>query len=811
MKEYKVYINDTEIDLYDSNDLDLAITLAIADSNDITTRKKANTKTLKFPATGNNKVIFGHPEDPNSIVNIDQQEKPNVVIEADGTEIFRGYIKVQAATNIDDKIIEYEGVCIGTNGDWIQRIGKKKMNELDYSDQNHTNDITAVNGSENIIAGREYVYDLIDRGEFTGQLYDNPPKRGVNIQDRFPALSLTSFVYRIFAAIGYKVVSNFYSSTFFSKLYWCFINEELKHPDAFNANLVCTMQSNTSQKVVVNNTLPIANRSPIGIKLGIPNPAFVSNPSGAFGKAHVGEYFCMGRGKHTFSATIVYTTVAFAYYNAAQTNKGEVLFTFKKINRYKDLNLYAAGYDASSQIYYIPVVNGASNDVATFTKTFDLEFGDEIHVEAQMWFQPQQGNESLNITSYVFQCTKVEGKLGMGENQYVDWAYNLPDVLQLDFIQGLKEAFNLHFYADVNSRTVYFEPRDDFYNGTPIDWSSKLDNRKEIVTTFLGSTLSKIMRYKYKQDSNDKIVETWNKQNGKYFGAEDVDVNNVFAKDDIQEVENTLFAATWMETCPRIGFGSSNIPKMWNDVSLPKRSQKFLPRILFYDGQKTLPNNGYWRMNIKGTIDHQTNNPITNPIAPSGRRSTYPHFYSFDDSQANDNNLMYDDRYYSSGLYEKYFRNAQKILDEGKQFQMSFYLTDTDISNIDFRKPIYVEKNGNGAYYILNKIDNYKSQDRISTVCILTKILPKKLIKALRYKTGFSQIIFVPPSPEVAVAVGLDGSLIASGATYTTRALGGSIMQAGGDVVTNKNNVISSIYFEDVDGKYQKVIMSTNK
>lgn len=808
MKEYKVYINSNEIDLVDPNDLDLAITLAIAESNDINVRKKSNTKTLKFPGTATNRKIFGHPEDPNSVVNINQQAKPEIIIEADGEEIFRGFIKVTAATDIDNKIIEYQGVAYGDNADWISRIGNSNINELDYSDQNHTNNIATVNISEIVASGREYVYDLVDRGQFSGQLYDGNKKQSVSIVDRFPALNVYGMLYRIFKSIGYKIDSTFANTAFFNALYFMFTNEELKHPDTFNATLVCNVQTNTLQKVVPGTQ----TLTSLKLQLKTPSATIISNPASAYNFLTQDYYFCLGKGKYTFKATIVFDFKTFAAYGA--NDKGQIQFTYKKINRHKSYNSYAAGYDATSQTIYIPL-SGTPTTSITFTKTFDLEYADEIYIDGEMFYTQVLGGfggEYFSVTSYVFECTKVEGSLGMGENQYVDWAYNLPDMAQLDFIKGLKEMFNLVFVADTNTRTIYFEPRDDFYNQSAEDWSALLDNSQPIKGELMGSGLAKQMIYKHKDDSRDGLVKAWNDQNNKIFGAEYVDVLNVFAKDETIEVSNSVFAATWMESCPRIGLGDVTIPKIWSDKSLPSRSQKFERRILYYAGTKTVPNNGYWKMNLQGDIATQNSNPNSTPSAYGEKRTVYPFFYSYDDSAVNSNNVLYSDMHYSSGLFEKYFRNSQKIIDEGRQFSMYLKLTDNHISNLNFRKPKYIERNGNGAYFILDKIDNYKSQDGVSTLCIMTKVIPTKLIKALRYQTGKPLIIYSSNAlPLPPISVNPSGSVInAGGFPIITTTRNGNIVQDGGPVVIDDDGEIKYVFFEDDDGKWQQVIMNSD-
>jgi len=791
----------SEVDLYDPNNLDLSITAAISDANDLTSRKTTNTKTLKLPATPNNQLIFGQPEDFNSVTIINQTARPSVTIEADGTQIFKGYCKINSTTDIASQhITEYEMYCIGDNGDWIGLLNGKFLSQLDYSDQNHYNDVMVMDASETIVAGREYVYDLCDRGEFQGQLYNG--MRTVNIINRLPAISMSSFVKRIFNGIGYKISSTFFDSDYFKSKYWMFTNDFLRHPQTFNATLPCKIRlahygDQTIDNIVgmYNNSVNGANNMPVEGIMSFNYPVFDYGSS--WQRVHPFMYFCQATGKYTFHINTYFTSVS--TYDSYAGNYGYAIFTFIKSNRYTGLTA-----ELGSSLPIISTSNTFTG-LVDYTSSFDLVFGDEVSVKVQFFgFDPSAAQIILNHDG-IFECTSATGVLGMGENQWVDMNANLPDnVLQLTFIQGLKELFNLYFFTDVNSRTVYCEPRDDFYMGKTLDWSNKLDVGRDMKINFTGSNLSKVIRYKYKDDSNDKYVAEWQKQNNQFLGMADEDLTNVFAKDAIAVMENSVFSATWMDTCQRIGLGNAMIPKMWADVALPAFSTKFAPRILTYQGVKTLPSGYWWRENWKGTIDFQNANPTMRI------RYDYPSFVSYDDTQVNDDNMMYCDKHYSNGLQQKYFRNAQKTLDEGRQYVAYLNITDLDMENLDFRNIIYIEIEGNGSYFILDKIDNYKSQDEISTLCWFTKIVSQKQIKALGYTTGARPSVSRPALVLSSVRATASGGLEVAGSLPLTRTADGMLQPAGGPIYMHDHlgNLVP-VLFIDSAGRAQPVLMAS--
>ena len=67
---------------------------------------------------------------------------------------------------------------------------------------------------------------------------------------------------------------------------------------------------------------------------------------------------------------------------------------------------------------------------------------------------------------------------------------NLPDIKALDFIDGVKGLFNLMIMGNIDERTVYIEPEDNFYSGQ-INWSKKVDLSEPIEIDYIGDTYIK--------------------------------------------------------------------------------------------------------------------------------------------------------------------------------------------------------------------------------------------------------------------------------------------------------------------------------
>ena len=84
-------------------------------------------------------------------------------------------------------------------------------------------------------------------------------------------------------------------------------------------------------------------------------------------------------------------------------------------------------------------------------------------------------------------------------------------VRQIDLIGALKQMFNLCFYSDALTGTLYIEPRDDFYrDDTVIDWSDRIDRSRPVTVEELGADLSKLFTLRYQE--GDGTVARWDER-----------------------------------------------------------------------------------------------------------------------------------------------------------------------------------------------------------------------------------------------------------------------------------------------------------
>jgi hypothetical protein len=113
--------------------------------------------------------------------------------------------------------------------------------------------------------------------------------------------------------------------------------------------------------------------------------------------------------------------------------------------------------------------------------------------------------------------SSINGRISIihkGERVEYGQTFDLKNVIdnsstQMGFLKGVIHAFNLQLTTDAVSKIVYMEPFDDFYSNQneAIDWTYKVDLSRIQDDKWIQSELSREFIFKYKSDSNDKVVE----------------------------------------------------------------------------------------------------------------------------------------------------------------------------------------------------------------------------------------------------------------------------------------------------------------
>lgn len=72
------------------------------------------------------------------------------------------------------------------------------------------------------------------------------------------------------------------------------------------------------------------------------------------------------------------------------------------------------------------------------------------------------------------------------------------EIRQIALINALKQLFNLYFYSDTLTRTLYVEPRETFYrNDVVVDWSEKIDRSRPVAVEEPGADLAQHFTLRY--------------------------------------------------------------------------------------------------------------------------------------------------------------------------------------------------------------------------------------------------------------------------------------------------------------------------
>ena len=209
----------SKVDL--SDDVTFPITFNIADVREINNRNGAYSKTVRIPGTKDNNKVFKYIFDIQGIDNYDTRIKVKCNIVVDTIPVLEGYIQLNSIIATDNRYWIYDCTIFGENSNFSKEIDQNaRLEDLDFTDLDHTFDINSVTQSwiENWNYG--YYYPLID---FNGG--QKPRDRYViNEQDGFYIENFRGSIYakqywdRIFDKYGYTYQSEFLNSDAFSNL-----------------------------------------------------------------------------------------------------------------------------------------------------------------------------------------------------------------------------------------------------------------------------------------------------------------------------------------------------------------------------------------------------------------------------------------------------------------------------------------------------------------------------------------------------------------------------------------------------------------
>ena len=675
----EILINGQPLDVFDNPDI--LITRSIADIREPETRESEYTKTIDIPGTANNNKLFSHIFEVEQTVygtSFNPNIKASCLIYSNGIEQLRGFLRLLSIKVDDSKHITYEVTCHGQSADLFTTIADRKLNQLDFTEYNHTLSSGNVidswdsqiykNGSPQAFAyGEGYVYSMIDKGH----------PRNITLwqtNEFTPCLYAKTVVDKIFTNAGYIYTSDsYFNNDRFKRLI-------LPAPSSLTAN-AATLESRrfkasritTAQSLDLNSILLFQNDSSSG---NYDNGGNYNNTTG--------QYTLPVGGNFVFDISLSLNYASTGY---APIYQEDIWLVF---------GLYANGVLKDTATVTIDFGSPAFN-IDLYFKPLTLLNGDVVDVRlAQVWDQANNYNLTnsqfqldMGIGSYV-ENNQTSYTFGYGET--VDFSIFLnSEVKQSDLLMSFVKMFNLYIEPDLyNPKLLRIVPRDEFYNGVQVDWTNKLDYSQPVEIVPMGELEANPYIFAYKEGKDDASNDYQERYQATY-GSRTYKVDNQFIKNE-KKIE-IAFASTQIR--------SYNSQKNFVLSYMPNYQDGDL-RILYYGGLVSgvtwrlwaenagVGLNYAYRYSLPLTLHYDSiSNPTFDILFGMPREIGVGAGYKYSNS-----NLV--NNFYHRFLSEITGSNS-KIL------RAYFRITPKDWLNLSFSDAFFFE----GQYWRLNKIEDY--------------------------------------------------------------------------------------------------------
>ena len=667
----EIYIDGYQLDL--TKNISAEFTYAIDEIQDFATRNTSFSKTIVLPGNDNNNKLFGNifefglsnlynPAIPNIGYNFNATKSVPCVILVDKIQIFKGVLRLLEII-IDGKSIEYEVAVFGELGGFITALGNKKLEDIDFGIADITWNATNIANSWDNISGSGVYFPLIDYGTVSTNKID------FSFDAFRPALYVKEYLNKIIEGSGYS---------------WTF---PLLDTDLMN-------------RLVIPNNQKGITKSTSNALYATPK---IKNYASASGNV---EFDIVTAGNFTITGSGSDFT-----YNSATALSGSIVLnvsgTINAISPSSDftIQLRKNGTPISVVTYTTPG-NGYNFNAILNVASVTIVNTDTIDVDLI-------GNFSdLDIESGVFNIISsnpTDTTVNYGESIVIN--DTIPKgIFQKDFFASIVKMFNLYVYEDkLVEKKLIIKPFIDFYDGSQIDWTGKVDRSSVIRLKPMSEFTARYYDYKYKQD-NDFYAENYRKKYNEGYGDFIYDSENEFVK----EVDATelIFAGTILTQFTGTDKVYSAIYKLSNSNAAEDKMDSVI-RIL--QAKKITGRNTWALKNGATTVASYTAygyaGHVNDPFNPT------------DDINWGSPKELYftTTSYTTANLFNGYWSEyIAEIKDkDSKLLTCSVKLNEVDIYNLDFSKLIYID----GSLWRLNKVLDYNPMDFNTTKVELLKVI----------------------------------------------------------------------------------------
>ena len=676
----RLFVEGIEADTL--GDIDVEFTFSVADVSDIERRNTSYSKTLTLPSTAKNQQLFGNIFDISvsndyiiGDVNIGQNFNPAKQAQAqiflDNVKIFDGVLRMMKINSKEGDIV-YEVNMFGRLRDILHELGDKTLADLDFDDYDHLWNRANIEASWSrtdwVDGASNYVYPLVDYGYSTDGNVTFP------ITNFKPAVFVSEILKRIFAEANFQVTAPIFSSVYFRKLLLI-----------------------TAEKTITKESTTLLHQTPVLYQQEVTTDAsfsrllnFSSTLASGFTIQNSGTRFRWNKTQNLNTGLTLNLRLSFESLQAFTEN----VWTISVLKNASEI-LYSA-----RNVNFISVGQFYLWDVE-ITGGIDLAFNDYFEIRLKGEIAGSGTNTQLQtevvvapIGSFkIGNTVPVAVELEQGDTMKIE--YTLPKSLkQRDFLKSIISMYNLYVTQDrLRTNVLEIIPYNEFYRtfkDQALDWTDKLDQSKEISITPLSELSAKEYRLTFDDDSDYWSTSYKTKFNEAY-GESRTIIDNDFILDT--KTVKVVFSPPVMRE-QVAGQIMIHLYKVENGVKIP---DNFKPRIAYWKPQVACP---AWKIRYAGNVD------VT--------YTAYPYAGHLDDPIAPNTDVLFSNPrevYFSIGvypginLYKEYYEGLITSIGDrnSRLLEGYFYLTPTDIMNLDFRTIVKV-----GVHFFqLEKVDKY--------------------------------------------------------------------------------------------------------
>jgi hypothetical protein len=732
----ELYINNRLIDI--DQTLPFPLTFNIADIKDLSARKGNKSKTITVPGTNSNSAIFrsiflltysDDVTDTNSaILDFDPSIKATARYYNNGILEFNGIAQLQEC-KLKDGTWSFDLTLVSDTIDYISRLNKVKINELDFSEFDHAltkanqfetwSGFNQINGASTSIKtgsdwdGVGYYYGLIDYG------YPRTSADKFDCDQIPPQVFVYTILKKLFEYAGITWSSNFLESQRFKKLLMAYYggNFPTITPAQQTNDSIYSQENNNASGFIVNGStnqqgfggsvsFPDANLSDVVDVMVTSDPLAQTVTSTPFliNAGTTGMYTVEYKGNHQLDIKFDNTTLNFfnVRLNLLIIKNGTVI-AGDVIYQDSVANL-SGDYSNNFTFNYTRQINCAINDQVRFGVTLVVEAGLSIGVDNL--------TRTIELTSTGAQVNFLKTIQELVPGGTVAIGSFLPDMTGDVFLKGLISMFNFMIKPSTQDATILeIEPLSEFYNSSQdaLDWTQLVDYSKELSVTPTINYASKEYNFNFKQDG-----DYWNGQyQNEYldnYGEFQILSQSQYAT-EVTKFDLPFSQKPLVEGHPSLIIPASyqvNFDSAGNGQVVPKKGTSFI----VYVGELR---DATWKYHDEFNNQHNLNQ--------------YPYVGHLDDIDHPTFDLNFgvpEVVYYTATIYTNnnllQYHNTfiQELISRYGKLLTCFAKIDTAIINtLDFRNLINI----NGVVYRLQKIADYDStKDRTTQIELLRLI-----------------------------------------------------------------------------------------